>query len=374
MYIDKETGKKINLGKAEYIKDLDSLPPPAYHLVDFSKYSTKVTRRNSVDSPRNFPYARLYTSRGCPYDCSFCQVGEISGRKFRFQSVKKVLEEMKILKEKFGVKSFIISDDNFFMHRRRVVELLNGMIENDLVMPWLSEDTGVMHLDKELLDLCKKSGCEYIGCAIETGNDRIMTDIIKGKKFTKPHVMEMVRYAQNIGLFVAANFIIGFPTETWDEITETLHFADKLSADYTRIFNLIPLKNTPLWEMCEKEDAFRDGYDHFNMSHSWNGGMIKAPAYTSNDLMVLRTFEWDRINFANPEKRKKIAKRLEMSDEELLSMRKLTRDGMYKRLKLNGSNGSKVIQGNGSNGSSNIKKISENKNLEQLKEYQSHIK
>ena len=114
MYKDKKTGKIINLGKAEYIKDLDSLPPPAYHLVDFTKYSTKVTRRNSVDSPRNFPYARLYTSRGCPYDCSFCQVGEISGRKFRFQSVKKVLEEMKILKEKFGVKSFIISDDNFF--------------------------------------------------------------------------------------------------------------------------------------------------------------------------------------------------------------------------------------------------------------------
>lgn len=349
MYKDKKTGKIINLGKAEYIKDLDSLPPPAYHLVDFTKYSTKVTRRNSVDSPRNFPYARLYTSRGCPYDCSFCQVGEISGRKFRFQSVKKVLEEMKILKEKFGVKSFIISDDNFFMHRRRVVELLNGMIENDLVMPWLSEDTGVMHLDKELLDLCKKSGCEYIGCAIETGNDRIMKDIIKGKKFTKPHVMEMVRYAQSIGLFVAANFIIGFPTETWDEITETLHFADKLSADYTRIFNLIPLKNTPLWEMCEKEDAFRDGYDHFNMSHSWNGGMIKAPAYTSNDLMVLRTFEWDRINFAQDKKRKKIAKRLEMSDEELLSMRKQTRDNMYKRLKIPGLNGS--------NGISNFQKI-----------------
>ena len=77
--------------------------------------------------------------------------------------MKKVLEEMKILKEKFGVKSFIISYDNFFMHRRRVVELLNGMIENDLVMPWLSEDTGVMHLDKELLDLCKKSGCSIFG-------------------------------------------------------------------------------------------------------------------------------------------------------------------------------------------------------------------
>jgi hypothetical protein len=137
---------------------------------------------------------------------------------------------------------------------------------------------------------------------------------------------------------------------------------------------LIPLKNTPLWEMCEKEDSFRDGYDHFNMSHSWNGGMIKAPAYTSNDLMVLRTFEWDRINFSNPRKRKTIADRLEMSDEELLFMRKQTRDGMYKRLKLNGSNGINRTSGNGGNGSSNLRQISEKKELEKLQEYQSQIK
>lgn len=332
MYVDRESGKIINLGKAEYIQDLDSLPPPAYHLIDFEKYSTKVTRRNSVDSPRLFPYARLYTSRGCPFDCSFCQVGEISGRKFRFQSVKKVIEEMKILKEDYGVKSFIISDDNFFMHKKRVKEILNAMIENDLAMPWLSEDTGVMHLDKELLDLCKKSGCEYIGCAIETGNERIMKDIIRGKKFTKSHVFEMVRYAQSLDLFVAANFIIGFPTETWDEIRETLKFADELSPDYVRIFNLIPLKNTPLWEMCEKEEAFRDGYDHFNMKQSWNGGLIKSKNYTSNDLLILRTFEWDRINFAKPEKREKIRERLEMTHLELDQMRRKTIDGVFTRI------------------------------------------
>ena len=210
--------------------------------------------------------------------------------------MKKVIEEMKILKEDYGVKSFIISDDNFFMHKKRVKEILNAMIENDLAMPWLSEDTGVMHLDKELLDLCKKSGCEYIGCAIETGNERIMKDIIRGKKFTKSHVFEMVRYAQSLDLFVAANFIIGFPTETWDEIRETLKFADELSPDYVRIFNLIPLKNTPLWEMCEKEEAFRDGYDHFNMKQSWNGGLIKSKNYTSNDLTILKELSFNNFS------------------------------------------------------------------------------
>jgi hypothetical protein len=126
--------------------------------------------------------------------------------------------------------------------------------------------------------------------------------------------------------------------------------------------------------MCKKEDSFRDGYDHFNMSHSWNGGMIKAPAYTSNDLMVLRTFEWDRINFSNPRKRKKIANRLEMTDEELLLMRKQTRDGMYKRLKLNGLNDTNEASSNSGNESSNLKQISEKKEQKQLREYQNRIK
>ena len=332
MYRDKKTDEVINLGKADFIKNLDDIPPPAYHLVDFKKYSNKASRKYSVDAPRKFPYARLYTSRGCPFDCSFCQVGSISGRKFRFQSIEKVISEMKILKNRYGVKSFIFSDDNFFLHGPRAKNIMNAMIDNDLALPWLSEDTGVMHLNEEMIDLAAKSGCEYMGFAVETGNDRIMTEIIKGKKFSKSHAIEMAKYAKKKGIFVAANFIIGFPTETWSEIRETLDFAEELNADYTRVFNLIPLKNTPLWEICEKEDAFRDGYDHYNMTQSWNGGMVKSTLYGPNDLLALRTFEWDRINFSNKEKRMKIVKRLELSEKEVDAMRQKTIDDMFKRI------------------------------------------
>ena len=325
----KENGEIINSGRSDFIDDLDALPMPAYHLIEFTKYSNQVSRRNSVDSPRTLPYARLYTSRGCPFDCTFCQVGSISGKKFRYQSVENVIREIKLLKETYGIKSFIVSDDNFFLNRTRVVNILKAMIEQNLVMPWLSEDTGIMHMDKELLELMYKSGCEYIGCAIETGNDRVMNDIIKGKRFTKEHALEMVSIAKDLGLYVAANFIIGFPTETWDEIRETIQFAESLKADYIRIFNLVPLKNTKLWDICIRENSFRDGYDHFNMNASWNRGLVKSSEYSSNDLTILRTFEWDRINFSSPEKRKKTAKRLEISEDELNRIRQSTRENMY---------------------------------------------
>ena len=80
-----KNGKIVNGGRSDFIEDLDKLPVPAYHLTDFTKYCNKVTRRNSVDSPRIFPYARLYTSRGCPFGCTFCQVGSIAGKKYRYQ-------------------------------------------------------------------------------------------------------------------------------------------------------------------------------------------------------------------------------------------------------------------------------------------------
>jgi len=329
----KENGKIINKGRSAFIEDLNAIPLPAYHLIDFDKYSNKVSRRNAVDSPRTFPYARLYTSRGCPFDCTFCQVGSISGKKFRYQNVEKVIVEIRLLKDRYGIKSFIVSDDNFFLNRKRVEEILNAIIEQDLVMPWLSEDTGVMHMDKDLLKLMRKSGCEYVGCAIETGNDRIMNEIIQGKRFSKEHALEVVSFAKELGMYVAANFIIGFPTETWDEIRETLQFAELLNADYTRIFNLVPLKNTKLWELCEKEGCFREGYDHFNMTASWNSSSVRSNEYSSNDLTILRTFEWDRINFSVAEKRRKTANRLQMTDEDLHRMRKETRLNMYTSIK-----------------------------------------
>jgi len=160
-----------------------------------------------------------------------------------------------------------------------------------------------------------------------------MNTIIKGKRFSREHAVNMVSIAKRLGIYVAANFIIGFPTETWDEIRETIQFAELLDADYVRIFSLVPLKNTELWSMCEKMKSFRDGYDHFNLNSSWNTSLIKSPEYSSNDLTILRAFEWDRINFTTHGKRKKTAKRLGMTEVELNCMRQETRKNIYASIK-----------------------------------------
>ena len=325
-------GEIINTGKAEIINDLDALPLPAYHLIPFEEYSKRISRTTSVDAPRVLPYARLYTSRGCPFNCVFCQVEAISGKKFRARSADCVLDEIEWLSKSYGVKSLIFSDDNFFLDRQRVVEILNGLNYRKLTMPWLSEDTAVFLLDRELLELMRETGCEYVGIAMETGTERILKEIIKGKPIDFNHAKEMVRIARDLGIYAAANFIIGFPTETWDEIRQTMEFAEELNSDYVRIFSAIPLRQTRLWDLCEKENVFKGGYDHFNLKSSWSSGLIETDQFSANDLTVLRGYEWDRINFTDPEKRKRTAEKLEITEHELMDIRRETLINVFNKL------------------------------------------
>lgn len=329
----KKDGKIVFNGRSDFVTDMDSLPIPAWDLIDFPAYSDHVAREFSPDSPRDLPYVRLYTSRGCPFTCSFCQVPKIAGHVVRRQSATRVIDELELITKKFGIKSFMNSDDNFLATgKENLREFLHGLRDRKLGLTWIFEDVGVMHLTKEKIDWLADSGCNYMGFAIETGVERISKDLIAGKPLKKQHSIEMMEYAKSKGIFCSSNFIVGFPTETWDEIRETIAFAEKLNADYTRIHILVPLKGTKMFEMVENEGLLNERYDHFNQKATWKAGTIESRNYTSNDLTILKAMEWDRLNFTDPKKREKICKWLRVTELELLERRRKTIESIYKNL------------------------------------------
>ena len=167
-----------------------------------------------------------------------------------------------------------------------------------------------------------ESGCEYINIAIEAGSERVTRDIVL-KPLDYEHAKKMVAYAQKKGLFVAANFILGFPTETWSEIRKTIDFAEEINVDYVKLFIAIPLRNTEMYDLAERTNSIiKETYDANSM---WSvGGLIKSNEWTANDLTILRAYEWDRINFSNPKKLKRIADRMAITVEELNQIRKRT--------------------------------------------------
>ena len=122
------TGELENRGHSEFIKNLDDLPRPAYHLIDFLAYYNKYNDRKGVDRPATFPYVRIITSRGCPEKCSFCQVPSLQGSYFRQRSPDNVCDEIEWLKKEYGIKAILFDDDNMFTNTKRGKALLRRMI------------------------------------------------------------------------------------------------------------------------------------------------------------------------------------------------------------------------------------------------------
>ena len=311
----------VNRGHSNFIEDLNSLPFPNYDLIDFASYVSTVPTRKSVDSPSNYPYTRIVTSRGCPYGCVFCQVESISGKKFRPRSPDNILSEIAFLKNRYGIKSLIFDDDNLYTDRKRALAIFQGLIDSNLAMPWISISAAAFRIDDEMLSLMHKSGCEYINIAVESGCERVLNEIV-GKPLKLEQAMHVTEKARSLGIYVAANFIIGFPTETWDEILETVRFAEHLNADYIKLFTPIPLPKTRLWDLCIKTNTFKKDYSRDKVR--WSTGQLESKDFRARDLTILRAYEWDRINFTDPGKRRRTAARMNITEAELLQIRRRT--------------------------------------------------
>lgn len=307
-------------GRSRLIQNLDELPFPAYHLLPYDTY-IRSTSKTRVNLPKAMPYSEIFTSRGCPYHCCFCQVKHILGQNFRARSANDVLEEVDWLIKNYGIKSIVVQDDNFLVDRDRAKVIMEGFAKRNL--EWKMSNTAVFLVDDELIECISNSGCRNISFAIESGNNRILHEVIHKPIKSLEQVVERVKKAKSCGLYVEANFIIGFPNETWDEIQETLRYAEHLNADYIRIFTAIPLPHTELYNECMEKKCLVEGFEPENID--WKQGFIATNEFSREDLLMLRTYEWDRINFSDSVKRDKTMKEMGISKEELDELRKNAR-------------------------------------------------
>jgi anaerobic magnesium-protoporphyrin IX monomethyl ester cyclase len=320
-----QDGKRIVQPKPPFIQDLDSLPLPAYHLADFDRYTTTL-QRISVDSPRALPYARMITSRGCPVGCTFCEVESISGGPFRTRSVEHVMSELRYMKQRYGIKAVVWDDDNLFLKRSRTKALFRAMIDEKLDLKWNGLAVPVFTMTDEIIEIFAESGCQYLDFAIESGVDRILKDIVH-KPVNLETVAPLVAKAQSLGIDVNCHFIIGFPGETWDEIRQTISYAESLQADYTKFFIYQPLPHTPLGDKL-LADGMIKGSVNVQSDLNWSESVVVSDDWSTERLRYLRAFEWDRINFNSQEKKERIAKMMSISMEQLEQLRNDTLDSV----------------------------------------------
>ncbi|MCS7132689.1 MAG: B12-binding domain-containing radical SAM protein [Aigarchaeota archaeon] len=218
------------------IRDLDALPHPEYDLLPMEKYVVNGVR-----------FGAVMTSRGCPYNCVFCSSSLQFGKGWRSHSVDRVIDELKILSEEFGVKEVEFLDDTFTLNPKRVEEISKRVVEEKLDISW-SASSRVNTFNYQIGCSMRRAGAHTVYFGIESGSDRTLKFIEKG--ISRMQSMEAVKAAKRAGLRVLGSFVMGFPYETEDEIRETISFANRVGVDLAQFTIATPYPGTRLWEIA----------------------------------------------------------------------------------------------------------------------------
>jgi radical SAM superfamily enzyme YgiQ (UPF0313 family) len=178
-------------------------------------------------------------------------------------------------------------------------------------------------LDEEILELMRKSGSYQITVSIESGNADVLKNIIK-KPIDLTKVPAVLAMAKRKGFEVIANFVIGFPGESWDQLRDTCSFAEKLEVDLVNFHIATPLPGTELMAICIKNGYLQKDLNEVFNNVGYTQGIISTDEFSSEELKILRSFEWERINFRSKDRKQTIARIQNIDLEELEYWRKNT--------------------------------------------------
>ena len=272
----RDDGEIVNTRLSEFIEDIDRLPFPARKLTPYRKYTSVLTKEVNVTT--------IFTSRGCPYGCTFCDRHHL-GKKFRARSAQNVLEEIQECVN-MGIYGFLFYDDTFTIDKQRVIDICKGIIDRKLDITW-NIRSRVDTIDAEMLSYLKKAGCEGINYGVESGSDKILKRLNKGITIRK--VIETFKHTHESGIQALAYFMIGNPGEQIENINTTFQVMHQLKPDYVHITILTPLPGTKLYfEALESNVIKSDCWKSFAKNPTKDFVMPHWPeVFTMEELEVL---------------------------------------------------------------------------------------
>lgn len=237
-------GKIVQNEERDFIEDLDSLPFPLR-----DKF---YTGNGQID------IGAIITSRGCPFQCTYCASPQIWKKKTRYRSVENVLEELYFMVKFHNISFVRFQDDTFTLKNKHATEICEGILKKGLNLEWIC-DTRVDKLDKQLLELMKRAGCIRIKIGVESGSDEILKKVKKG--LTKEQIRNAVDLIKAVGIPLTVYLMIGFPGETNEDVKKTIEFAEEIDAEYNSLGVIAPYYGTEMYK-----DLSARGFN-FDKSH-----------------------------------------------------------------------------------------------------------
>ena len=287
-------GIRVNK-EVDYIEDLNTLPIPARELFKVEEYfKINLPMQTLSRSARTLAVA---SSRGCPYNCGFCCSVIHWGHRFRARSPEHFLGELEQLKSRWDVKELKFQDDNLTFNHKHAKEVFSGMIDRKLDLVW-NTPNGISPwtLNEEILELMKASGCYEIALAIESGDPWVLKNLIH-KPVDLEQTRQVVKIMKKVGIETSAFFIIGFPTETRQQIMNTINYAKSLDLDRCYLLIYAPLPGTPLAQLAIERGKISSDFDFENANNYFLPKLHLSEVEPEELIRVHRRAFWE-INLA----------------------------------------------------------------------------
>ena len=283
------------------VQDLDTLPIPDFGCVDLKNYYKYGILSGAQTVDYDTPLATMQTVRGCIARCSFCAVRSFNGLGVRMHSSKRVLEEIDLLYNKFGIRHVDFVDDDFTYDRQRVMEITDSIIDRDYNFTWsIGNGVRLGSLDEEMLKNMEKSGCTYLSFGIESGDDEIL------RQMKKPLTLEILREKVKLldicpKIYYRANFITGYPGETKEQLQKTMDVAEKYPWDWNLFSICKPLPDTDLWnELLENNADFEGVGNNTDQDYNYSSYEGKVFNDAGNEYIFNTSYDFNlKSNFRN---------------------------------------------------------------------------
>lgn len=278
-YKDKD-GKVISNPDRPLLEDLDTLPAPDFTLV--------YNWRSSLIHP-------VSTTRGCAYNCSFCLVSPLFGKKYRYRSAHKVIGELKEITKRSRSPIFVV-DDNFAANRKRAKELLWAMIDEEIKPRWSAMVRTNIAKDKELLELFSQTGDFTASIGFESINPETLKFYEKRQSIEDN--IQCIKDLKAHGIKIHGMFVFGADTDTLDTIKKTTDFAREMELDSVQFMVLTPLPGTTLFdEMSKSGRLLHRNWAKYDIHHVvFTPTQINAEQLHTETLKAMKSFySWGYI-------------------------------------------------------------------------------
>ena len=251
------------------IGNLDTIPFPGRHLIEFEKY---LFPPGVIRGYWSENCTSVMTSRGCPYQCIWCGSQIIFGRKVRRRSAGNVIQEIELLKRKYKVDTIWFIDDTFTTSKKWVTDFCNQLIMEKIDLKWGCQ-AHVETVDKEMMVLMKNAGLVQLDFGVESGSDKVLR-ILK-KHSDEKKIKKAFNMAKKVGIRTMATFMFGNPGENKEDIEKTFKLAKRIKPNFVSSYFLTPFPGTELMQMA--------GKNHWLICNNYDlGGLKKEPMMTIN--------------------------------------------------------------------------------------------